>query len=128
MVVDRNIEPDSIMFQVYGKELNKVRVGFLGSANGCGLELFEFVDPKMSAPASFDYTRGGVFHICFTDPDPDAVKARVIANGGNSIGMTVRPYGDKDSACYMQDPWGNVIEALSCGIEQLLANRDMPGL
>jgi catechol 2,3-dioxygenase-like lactoylglutathione lyase family enzyme len=124
--IDRSLNPESILFKVYGDDVMRVKIGFLASANGCGLEMFEFEDPKMSpsAAAGFSYTRGGVFHICLTDPDPDAVKARVIENGGKAIGQTVVPYEDEpDSACYVQDPWGNVIEVLSCSMEQLFANR-----
>jgi len=41
--------------------------------------------------------------------------------GGKQIGETCDMYGEK--ALYLQDPWGNIIECLSCSFEQLMGNR-----
>lgn len=77
----------------------------------------------MSQPATWDYTRGGVFHICVTDPDPDALCKKVVEAGGRQIGEVVKPLGE-ERALYLGDPWGNTVEVLSCSFEQLMANRD----
>jgi catechol 2,3-dioxygenase-like lactoylglutathione lyase family enzyme len=122
--IDRAENPDSILFKFYGAEVQKVNIGFLSSANGCGIEMFEFVDPQIAEQAGFKYLRGGVFHIAITDADPEALKARVLENGGTAIGQMVRPFEDEDDgACYVQDPWGNVLELITCSMEQMLANR-----
>ncbi|KAF2732630.1 Glyoxalase/Bleomycin resistance protein/Dihydroxybiphenyl dioxygenase [Polyplosphaeria fusca] len=126
---DRSTTPSAPIFRVYGSSLHKVKVAFLSTGNGVGFELFQFIDPPMSTPASFDYTRGGVFHVAVTDPDPEALCERVVANGGKKIGETVTPgvcegEAERQVALYCQDPWGNVIEACSCGFERMMANRE----
>ncbi|MCJ1298321.1 hypothetical protein MMC08_001110 [Hypocenomyce scalaris] len=81
----------------------------------------------MTQPATFDYTHGGFFHLAITAPDPDELCERVVAAGGKKIGETVLPFvaqGETDSALYVQDPWDNNIEVVSCSFEQLLGNRD----
>lgn len=123
---DRKTTPDTPLFRIYGESLRRVKIAFLVSGNGVGIEFFEFIDPVMSQKATFDYTRGGVFHIALTDPDPDALAAKVLAAGGKQIGPFVEPFGsldETDRAVYLMDPWGNTIELLSCSFEQLLANR-----
>ncbi|KAF2419705.1 Glyoxalase/Bleomycin resistance protein/Dihydroxybiphenyl dioxygenase [Tothia fuscella] len=110
------------IFKIYGDTLQKVKSAWLACGNGVGFEIFEFIDPKTIVPKpSFEYTRGGFFHIAVTTPDPDATAKMVIENGGKQIGVTVEMYGEK--ALYVEDPWGNVIECLSCSYEQLMGNR-----
>jgi catechol 2,3-dioxygenase-like lactoylglutathione lyase family enzyme len=125
-LTDRNITPDANIFKIYGEQLQIMKIAFLTSANGVGIELFEFVDPLMKHPATFDYTRGGVFHICLTVSDPEGLCAKAEAAGAKRIGQTVMPWkhlDEDDIALYIQDPWGTVIELLSCSFEQLMANR-----
>ncbi|EXJ77938.1 hypothetical protein A1O3_09097 [Capronia epimyces CBS 606.96] len=121
--IDRSKTPDSVIFQIYDSRLQVVKLAMLTTANSVGFELFEFVEPKMSQPAAFDYTRGGVFHVCITDPDPDRLAERVVAAGGRKFGATVGLYGSQDKALYVQDPWGNVLEVMSCNFEHAMANR-----
>ncbi|KAF2660285.1 Glyoxalase/Bleomycin resistance protein/Dihydroxybiphenyl dioxygenase [Lophiostoma macrostomum CBS 122681] len=126
---DRSTDPCAPIFRVYDSKLHKVKLAFLSTGSGIGFELFQFIDPPMSEPASFDYTRGGVFHVAVTDPDPEALCERVVKAGGKKIGETVTPAscegeGEKQLALYCQDPWGNVIEACSCSFEKMMANRE----
>ncbi|KAF2114020.1 Glyoxalase/Bleomycin resistance protein/Dihydroxybiphenyl dioxygenase [Lophiotrema nucula] len=126
---DRSTDPCAPIFRVYDSKLHKVKLAFLSTGNGVGFELFQFIDPPMSEPSRFDYTRGGVFHLAVTDPDPEALCERVVRNGGRKIGETVTPASCKDEeekqyALYCQDPWGNVIEACSCSFEKMMANRE----
>jgi len=123
---DRRVSPDADIFKIYGEQLQALKIAFLTSGNGVGVELFEFVDPPMKHPASFDFTRGGVFHICVTTSDPEGLCAKAVAAGAKKIRQTVMPYkhlDEDDIALYIQDPWGTVIEFLSCSFEQLLSNR-----
>jgi catechol 2,3-dioxygenase-like lactoylglutathione lyase family enzyme len=125
-LTDRRMTPEASIFKIYGDALQVVKIAFLTSANGVGVELFEFIDPPMEHPATFDYRRGGVFHICLTVSDPEALCDKAVAAGAKKIGQTVMPYqhlDEDDIALYMQDPWGTVIELLSCSFEQLLGNR-----
>ncbi|KAJ4290268.1 hypothetical protein N0V90_010483 [Kalmusia sp. IMI 367209] len=125
MSFDRTAMPSATIFRIYGNKLHKVEVAFLSASNDVGFELFQFIDPPMSEPSSFEYTRGGVFHIAVTDPDPVAVLERVVQAGGKLIGEPVEiPRGEgheKMVALYLQDPWGNVIEhGRSVGLIELI--------
>ncbi|KAF7562351.1 hypothetical protein G7046_g1796 [Stylonectria norvegica] len=111
--IKRSETPDHVIFQVYGASLHEVRVAFLSTGNGIGLEIFEFIEPRAEATDSFAYHKGGFFHICVTDPDPDAMSARVVKAGGKQIGTTVDANGKGVMCVYVSDPWGNVVEILS---------------
>jgi len=121
----RKETPDATIFKVYGDALSEVEIAFLASGNGVGIELFEFKDPKYRGhpdKPKFDFNRGGVFHFAVTAPEPDKLCEKMVAAGGRRMGETVSLY-DGDKALYCQDPWGTVIEVLSCSFEQLSANR-----
>ena len=122
---------DAPIFKIYGNKLNKVKVAWLTSGNGVGFEIFEFIDPPMKSSEEANknwsledqYQRGGFFHICVTAPDPDTVAERACQDGAVRVGETVTQY-DGEKALYIRDPWGNVVEVLSCSMEQLMSNRD----
>ncbi|PGH13189.1 hypothetical protein AJ80_06435 [Polytolypa hystricis UAMH7299] len=129
----RKDAPDAPIFKIYGDDLHEVKTAFLTTGNGVGFEIFEFLNPKYNGPSSTTsssvpfsltnlYTRGGFFHIAITDPDPERLCARVVAAGGKQIGVTT-PLHEGQTALYFRDPWGNVVEVVSCSFEQLLANR-----
>jgi hypothetical protein len=95
-----------------------------------GFEIFEFIDPSHQACTSekFDYTRAGVFHICITKLDVEDAVIKVKDKVGSQIGDTVDLgedlHGESRKAAYVRDPWGTVVESLSCGFETLMANRE----
>jgi catechol 2,3-dioxygenase-like lactoylglutathione lyase family enzyme len=117
--------PDAPIFRIYDDdELNEVVIAFLSTSDGVGLELFQFIDPPMSEPATFNYRKGGVFHFAVTHPNPESLVKRVIEKGGKQIGETVilapgTENVDAKVALYFQDPWGNTIEAMSCTFEEM---------
>ena len=123
----RSQNPDAPVFRVYDGRLQSFKVAFLTTGNGVGFELFQFIDPPMSEPSSFNYTRGGVFHVAITDHDPEGLCEKVVKAGGRKIGETVVPAsvkeGERECTLYVQDPWGNVLEICSCSFEKLMANR-----
>lgn len=121
-MTDKAITPNAPLFKIYGDELQQVKVAFLTTGNGVGFELFEFINPRNKELASFDYTRGGYYHIAVTHPDPEMLCEMVLAAGGRKIGVTVTVFDD-EKALYIQDPWGNTVEILSCSLEMLMANR-----
>lgn len=95
-----------------------------------GFEVFEFVDPPhepTTPSADFEFTKPGVFHICVTAPDVEGTVERVLARGGSQVGQIVDVGRELDgstiTAAYVKDPWGTVVEVLSCSFEQLMANR-----
>ena len=57
-----------------------------------------------------------------TCPDPDAVAEAACNDGAVRVGETATVY-DGEKALYIRDPWGNIVEVLSCSFDQLLANR-----
>ena len=123
---DRAETPEAPIFKIYPDSMKKVNCAWMSAGNGVGFEIFEFQDPKTVVPKTteaepFDYTRGGFFHIAITVADPNAVIKKVKETGGKQIGQTVEMFGEQ--ALYAADPWGNVIELLSCSFEQLMGNR-----
>ena len=129
---DRSVDgTEAPIFKIYGKKLNKVKVAWLSSGNGVGFEIFEFLDPPVKSATQLkdnwsleeQYQRGGVFHVCVTAADPDTLADQACEDGAIRVGETIS-MGDGNSALYLRDPWGNVIEVLSCSLEQLMANRE----
>ncbi len=100
----------------------------MATGNGVGLEIIEFVNPHTYLPTQKfekDYQRGGFFHLCITDPDPDILAERIVARGGRRIGVTVRPVSPV-KCLYAADPWGNVVEILDISFERF-ASLFYPG-
>lgn len=118
------------LYKIYGDSLRKVKIAFLSTGNGVGFEIFQFIDPPTDSAKTItkdwtlqdQYQRGGVFHVAVTAPDPEAVAKRACEDGAVQIGETVTVY-DGERALYLRDPWGIVMELLSCSFEQLMANR-----
>ena len=121
---------DSPTFKIYGNKLQKVKIAFLSTGNGVGFEIFEFIDPptksadELKANWSLEeqYHRGGFFLIAVTAPDPAAVAEAACKDGASRVGETITMY-DGDKTLYLRDPWGNIVEVLSCSFEQLMGNR-----
>ncbi len=115
---------------IFGPRFRKAYQAHMLAANGVGLELFEFVEPRVERRAdNFEYWKVGVFHICITDPDVDALAARIVATGGRQRipafeFVPGRPY----RLVYCEDPWGNVIELFSHHYAEVFANWPQPGM
>lgn len=124
-IQDRAVTPNSPIFTIYPGTLNKVHVAYLSAGNGVGVELFEFMDPKMDTDtqANFEktYFHGGFFHMAVTVPDLDATCAKVLKAGGRKIGESVPIFGH--TAAYVADPWGNVVELITASFERIMSNR-----
>lgn len=108
---------------VYDEELQAVKIAYLGTGNSVGFEIFEFEDPKYDSvstdPFVNRYTSGGFFHIAITAPEPEELTKYVLKGSGRQIGETVQ-LSNGETAAYVQDPWGNVIEIVSVSFERLL--------
>ncbi|KIW32590.1 uncharacterized protein PV07_04120 [Cladophialophora immunda] len=112
--IKRSTDPNAAIFAIYPPSLNEVKLAYMATGNGVGFEVFEFVDPKpVAAEREFHYERAGFFHVCVTDPDPDALADRVVSAGGKKVGQTVDPGNVGVKCLYLADPWGNIVEALT---------------
>ncbi|KAJ9143791.1 hypothetical protein NKR23_g6396 [Pleurostoma richardsiae] len=117
--IKRSEAPSAPIFAIYGDSLNEVKLAYMSTGNGVGFEVFEFVDPSFQAAGGgFEYRRGGFFHVCVTDPDPDALVARILRGGGAKIGATVTLVGGV-TCVYVRDPWGHVVEILDASFDRL---------
>jgi len=123
ITTDRAETPAGAIFKIYPKLLKKVKIAWLSCGNGVGFEIFEFQDPEYKKARDFDteFHHGGFFHIAITVPDPDETAQKVTELGGKRVGETTGMYGEK--ALYVQDPWGNIIECMSCSFEQFMGDK-----
>ena len=113
---------------VFGPDFRSWKMAQLVSANGVGLELFEFVEPPTLVPDdNFRWRDTGFSHICVLDPAIDELVARIQATGGRMRTSRVREVyeGDPYRWVYCEDPFGNVVEIYSHGHEQVHANRGL---
>lgn len=110
---------------IYGERFRECKQAQLGSGNGVGLELFEFVDPLTEPPAdAFEYWRAGFFHICVVDPDIEGLAGRIARSGGRVRSEVLTLFDDAPyRLVYCEDPFGNVIEIFTHSQEQTFANR-----
>lgn len=115
---------------IFGPRFKKAYQAHLMTANGIGLELFQFVDPPVETPAdNMEYWKRGYWHLCFTDPDIEALAARIVAAGGRQRCPVIafipgRPY----QLVYCEDPFGNVIELFSHHYAEAFGNWPQPGM
>lgn len=117
--IRRSETPDAAIFGIYPSSLNDVKIAYMSTGNGVGFEVFEFMDPAHKQPGeSFEYNRGGFFHVCVTDHEPEKLASNVVEAGGTRVGEMVRLV-DGVKCLYVADPWGNVVEVLNTSFERL---------
>jgi catechol 2,3-dioxygenase-like lactoylglutathione lyase family enzyme len=117
--IKRADKPSEPIFAIYGDALNEVKLAYMATGNGVGFEVFEFIDPGFKKnEVDFEYNRGGFFHTCVTDTNPDALADKVVKAGGSRVGTTVN-LGAGITCLYVKDPWGNVVEILDTSFERL---------
>ncbi|CAH0040763.1 unnamed protein product [Clonostachys rhizophaga] len=119
--IKRSETPDASIFDIYGDSLNECKIAWMATGNGVGFEVFEFVDPKFEPAKTFEYNRGGFFHLCVTDSNPDALVDKVVKHGGKRIGKTIRNTLSRSICLYCKDPWGNILEILDMSFDQMAA-------
>ena len=115
---------------IFGPRFQKAYQAHLLAGNGVGLELFQFIEPAVERRAdNFEYWKIGVFHICVTDPNIEALARRIVETGGRQRVPVLefipgRPY----KLVYCEDPWGNVIEVFSHSYAEAFGNWPQPGM
>jgi catechol 2,3-dioxygenase-like lactoylglutathione lyase family enzyme len=114
----------SLVRTVFGPRLGRFMICHMSTANGVGIELFQFIDPPAERrEENFEYWLTGYFHIALTDPNPTALADRVAQTGGRKRTGTLELVpGSGKKICFCEDPFGNVIEIYSHSYEQFWAN------
>jgi catechol 2,3-dioxygenase-like lactoylglutathione lyase family enzyme len=98
------------------------KLAYLATANGVGLELFEFEQPRTEPYADdWEYWRPGLWHFSITDVDPKAAVERVLAAGGSQkTDYFEVPPGSGFQLVFVQDPWGNPIEIMNAAFDRMI--------
>lgn len=109
---------------VFGSSFRKSMVAHLTSANGVGLELFQFIDPPYEKPANnFEYCRAGVFHFAICDPDIEGLVSKITATGGKARSEICSLFPDRPyRMVYCEDPFGIPFEIYTHSYEQFFSN------
>lgn len=115
-------EDDSAIGQmctdVFGPGWSHLRIAHLSTADGTGIELFEFAG-NAAPEENLDYRRHGTFHFAIQDPNLEDLLEKIVAAGGKQR-MPVREYfpGEKPyRMVYVEDPFGIVFELYSHSYE-----------
>lgn len=98
---------------VLGPRFRKLKIAHLSTGSGCGLELFESIDPPHERrDEDVEFWKSNIFHFCVMDPDIEGLLAKIVANGGRQLSKIWedRPSGGTYRMAYCQDPWGTLIE------------------
>lgn len=115
---------------IFGPRFRRAYQAHLLTANGVGLELFQFIEPSVEMPdETMPYWRRGVFHLCITDPDVEEIAKRIVDRGGKQrVPVFAFVPGRPWRLVYCEDPWGNVIEVMSHSYAEVFANWPQPGM
>ncbi|MFE5426907.1 VOC family protein [Peribacillus simplex] len=106
-----------------GADVKKMRNAHLMADNGVGIELFEFVEPRMHNSESRDYE--GFFHICLIADDIERLAEDIAASGGRKRSDIWNTWENKPYyLIYCEYPFGNIIELYSRSTELMYGNRD----
>jgi catechol 2,3-dioxygenase-like lactoylglutathione lyase family enzyme len=105
--------------EVFGEQWGAMKLAHMLTANSCGVELFQFIEPQAGPPEqNFEYWRFGPHHIAFTVDDFDAALRRICDHGGRARTKVYDVHGET-FICYCEDPWGNVLEIVSRSYAEL---------
>jgi predicted enzyme related to lactoylglutathione lyase len=121
MLCDRTTSGAERRRDVFGERWGGMKLAHMLTANDCGLELFQFLEPEAVKPGeNFEYWRYGAHHIAFTVDDFDAALGRIRDHGGRTRTEVYDVHGET-FVCYCEDPWGNVLEVVSRRYAELSA-------
>jgi catechol 2,3-dioxygenase-like lactoylglutathione lyase family enzyme len=125
---DRDVTPDSTAFSMFPPAVKKFKMAWLSTGNGVGFELFQFITPSIEPgresrfASGQDCARGGLFHFSVTTHDLEGTMEKALKCGAKRVAGIGSAYGE--DGVYLEDPWGNGFELITCNYDQLLANRD----
>jgi catechol 2,3-dioxygenase-like lactoylglutathione lyase family enzyme len=113
--------------EVFGPRLGKFMICHMIAANGPGIELFQFIEPRaVRRDDNFEYWKTGFFHLAITEPDVEGL-ASMIASTGVKRRTKVLEVAPGKRICFCEDPFGNVIEIYSHSYEQFWSDAGSPG-
>lgn len=117
----------SLVKNVFGPKLGKFLICHMSSANGVGVELFQFLDPVATRREdNFEYWKTGFFHIAITELQVAELADKIASNGGKKrTGVMELVPGAGKKICFCEDPFGNIIEIYSHSYEQFWANAKL---
>ncbi|WP_411958188.1 lactoylglutathione lyase family protein [Paracoccus homiensis] len=118
LVVEDDSPIGMMCTDVFGPGWHSLRIAHLSTADGIGIELFEF-NGNHAPDDNFAYRRHGTFHFAIQDPDVEGLLAKIVAAGGKQR-MPIREYfpGQKPyRMVYVEDPFGNIFELYSHSYE-----------
>ena len=112
---------------IFGPKLGKFKVCHMSSANGVGIELFQFIEPASElrqGENNFEYWKTGYYsHICITEPNIEEFADKIASSGGKRRTKVLELVpGSSKQFCFCEDPFGNVIEIYSHSYEEFWAN------
>ena len=115
---DSNLQ--SLVRAVFGAGIGKFLICHMVSANGAGIELFQFIEPKAERRKdNFEYWKTGFYHIAVTEPRIEELAERIASTGGKMrTGVLELAPGSDKKICFCEDPFGNIIEIYSLSYEQ----------
>jgi len=119
----------NLVKNLFGERFEGMRIAHLTTADGIGIELFQFLTPATEVPErTFEYWRGGIFHFCLTVDSVETTAATIAEAGGRQLSKVWRLFNNKDyEVAYCQDPWGTVIELCNRPYTAVWANHEPPG-
>jgi catechol 2,3-dioxygenase-like lactoylglutathione lyase family enzyme len=125
---NQNYDPHlaTLVKMVFGPNLVRLSICHMSSANGVGIELFQFIEPAAESRGekhNFEYWKTGYFHVAVTEPNIEELADKIALTGGRlrTDVMELVP-GSGKKICFCEDPFGNIIEIYSHSYEQFWAN------
>ena len=125
---EKNYDPHLAILvkAIFGPKLGKFKFCHMSSANGVGIELFQFIEPAAELrqkETNFEYWKTGYFHIALTEQNIEELADKIASSGGKrrTDVMELVP-GNGKKICFCEDPFGNIIEIYSHSYEQFWAN------
>ena len=124
----KNYDPHlaTLVRAIFGPKLGKFKFCHMISANGAGIELFQFIEPVSelrSEENNFEYWKTGYSHICLTEPNIEGLADQIASTGGKRrTDVMELASGSGKKFCFCEDPFGNVIEIYSHSYEEFWAN------
>ena len=126
---EKNYDPHLAMLMrtIFGPRLGKVKICHMSSANGVGIELFQFIEPaaesRLEEQNNFEYWKTGYFHIALTEPHIEELANKIASTGGKRRTNVLELVpGSGRKFCFCEDPFGNIIEIYSHSYEQFWAD------